>query len=212
MNKLLQVITVLILILFTGCAMRTIDLPVPSISNSSGEKGDIFIGSIEDNRVFQNNPSNVTIPSIDGTVDSLTPKVKSMRIGSQGDGYGKAGGYLQLPNNDSVFERTRRLLEEGFKRRGYSITSDSNADISARATINQFWGWSTPGVALGSFKANVSCTIILSKADSSTTIEVQGYGVEKGILARNGNWQWAYEKAFDDFLSKLDDKLSVAGY
>ena len=135
MNKLLQVITVLFLILLTGCPFgrRTVDLPVQSFLNSPGGKGEIFIGSIEDKRVFQNQPSDPSMPSIDGNVHSLTPKEKGLMVGRQRDGYGRARGDIALPADDSVVDRTRRLLEEGFSSRGYSITSDSSAPISASA-------------------------------------------------------------------------------
>jgi hypothetical protein len=214
MNKLLQVITVLFLILLTGCVVgrRTVDLPVQSFSNSPEGKGEIFIGSIEDNRVFQNKPSDPSIPSIDGNVHSLTPKEKGMMIGRQRSGYGRAMGDVALPADDSVIERTRRLLEEGFRSRGYRIASDSSAQNSASATIDEFWAWFSPGFWSISFEARVYCTIKLTKSDGSSTIVVKGYGINKGQIASDANWQLAYQRAFQDFLSKLDSKLAEAGY
>ena len=214
MNKLLQVITVLFLIFVTGCAVgrRTIDLPVQSFSNSPGEKGEIFIGSIEDKRVFQNHPSVPSIPSIDGNIHSLTSKEKGLMIGRQRDGYGRARGDIALPADDSVVERMRRLLEEGFRSRGYSIAPDSSAPNSASATIDEFWAWFSPGFWSVSFEARVYCTIKLKKSDGSSTIVVKGYGLNKGQIASDANWQLAYQEAFQDFLSKLDSKLAQAGY
>jgi hypothetical protein len=214
MNKLLQVITVLFLILLTGCVVgrRTVDLPIQNIPEHSGGKGEIFIGSIEDNRVFQNKPSDPSIPSIDGDVHSLTPKEKGMMIGRQRGAFGRALGDIALPADDSVVERTRRLLEEGFRSRGYSITSDSSAPTSASAKIGRFWAWYTPGIWMQRFQARVYCTITLSKSDDTTTIDVQGYGSNRGQIVSNANWQLAYQRAFQDFLSKLDSKLAQAGY
>ena len=214
MKKLLQLITVLLLVLLTGCVIgrRTIDLSVPSFPDSTLEKGEIFIGSIEDNRVFQNRPSNPSIPSVDGDVNSLTQKEKEMMIGRQRGGFGNAMGDIALPADGSVVERTRRLLEEGFRWRGYSIASDSSAPNSASVTIDQFWAWFTPGFFMISFEARVYCTIKLTKSDVSSTIVVKGYGINKGQIASNANWQLAYERAFRDFLSKLDSKMDEAGY
>ena len=214
MNKLLQLTMVVLLILVTGCVTgrRTIDLPVRSLSDSVEEKGQIFIGKIGDRRIFQNDPPAAYIPSIDGDVNTLTPEQKAMMIGRQRGGFGNAMGDVALPADDSVIKRTRRLLEEGFKTRGYTITSDSNAAKSASAKINQFWGWFTPGFAVVSFEARVDCTIMLKKSDESSTIVVQGYGSNKGQIASDANWQLAYDRAFNNFLSNLDSELTAAGF
>ena len=214
MKKLFHLITVLLLVLLTSCVVgrRTIDLSVPTFSESTIEKGQIFIGGIEDNRFFQNEPSDPSIPSVDGDVNSLTQKEKAMMIGRQRGGFGNAMGDIALPADDSVVERMRRLLEKGFKSRGYSITSDSSAPNSANARIDQFWAWFSPGFFMISFEARVYCTIKLTKSDVSSTIVVKGYGINKGQIASDANWQLAYERAFRDFLSKLDSKMDEAGY
>ena len=214
MNKLLQVITVLFLILLTGCVVgrRTVDIPIQSIREHSGGKGEIFIGNIEDNRVFQNKPSDPSIPSIDGNVHSITPQQKEVMIGRQRNAWGRAMGDIALPVGDSVVTRTKRLLEEGFRSRGYRIASDSSAPNSASATIDEFWSWGSPGFWSISFEARVYCTIKLTKSDGSSTIVVEGYGINKGQIASDANWQLAYQRAFQDFLSKLDSKMDEAGY
>ena len=214
MNKLFQLTTVVLLILVTGCVAgrRTIDLPVRSLSGSIDEKGQIFIGGIEDNRIFQNDPPDAYIPSVDGDVNSLTPKQKAMMIGRQRGGFGNAMGDVALPADDSVVKRTRRLLEEVFKSRGYTITSDSNAANTASAKIDQFWGWFTPGFAVVSFEARVYCTMTVTKSDVSSTIVVEGYGSNKGQIASDANWQLAYDRAFNNFQSNLGSKLTAAGF
>ncbi|MDH5428018.1 MAG: hypothetical protein OEZ57_12795 [Nitrospirota bacterium] len=214
MNKIPQIIIVLFLIMLTGCVLgrRTVDLPVQSFSDSKGTKGEVFIGDITDNRVFQNKPSDPSIPSIDGDVNSLTPQEKGMMIGRQRGGFGNAAGDVALPANDSVVARTRQLLEEGFKSRGYIITSDSTAPNSASATINKFWGWFTPGFWTITFEAHVNSTITLTKPDGPSTAIVQGYGRVQGQIASDANWQLAYQRAFQDFLSKLDSQLTTAGF
>jgi len=135
-----------------------------------------------------------------------------MMIGRQRNGFGHAMGDIALPADESVVDQTRRLLEEGFRSRGYAIASDSSALYSASATIDQFWAWFTPGFFMISFEARVYCTIQLTKADVSSTIIVKGYGINKGQIASNANWQLAYERAFRDFISQLGSKMDDAGY
>ena len=214
MHKLLQLTTILFLVLLTGCVLgrRTIDLPIQSLSTGTEQKSEIFIGDIKDNRAFQNKPSDPSIPSIDGDVQSLTPPEKGMMIGRQRGGFGNAAGDVALPANDSVVMRTRHLLEEGFKSRGYIITSDATAPTSASATINKFWAWFTPGFWTITFEAHVNYTIRLTKPEGPSTIILQGYGRNQGQVASDANWQLAYQRAFQDFLSKLDARLAQSGY
>lgn len=214
MHKLLQLTTILFLVLLTGCVLgrRTIDLPIQSLSTGTEQKSEIFIGDIKDNRAFQNKPSDPSIPSIDGDVHSLTPPEKGMMIGRQRGGFGNAAGDVALPANDSVVMRTRHLLEEGFKSRGYMITSDATAPTSASATINKFWAWFTPGFWTITFEAHVNYTIRLTKPEGPSTIILQGYGRNQGQVASDANWQLAYQRAFQDFLSKLDARLAQSGY
>jgi len=108
--------------------------------------------------------------------------------------------------------RTRQLLEEAFKKRGYSITSDPNAANSVTAIINRFWGWFTPGFWTITFEAHVNCTITPTKPEGILPIIVQGYGRVQGQIASDANWQLAYQRAFQDFLTKLDSELTAAGY
>ncbi len=94
MHKLFQVISILLLILLTGCVLgrRTVDLPIQSIPTGTVEKGEIFIGEIKDGRTFQNKPPDPSLPSIDGDVNALTEKQKGMMIGRQRGGFGNAAG------------------------------------------------------------------------------------------------------------------------
>ncbi len=214
MNKLFKIISILLLVLLTGCVLgrRTVDLPVQSIPPGTEGKGEIFIGKIEDGRTFQNKPSDPSLPSIDGDVNTLTEKQKGMMIGRQRGGFGNAAGDVALPANDSVIARTRQLLENGFKSRGYSITSDASAPKSVKATINKFWAWFTPGFWTITFEAHVNYTLRLTKPDGPKTIILQGYGRNQGQVASDANWQLAYHRAFEDFLSKLDSQLDQIGF
>jgi len=215
MRKLLQSVTVLLLLMFlTGCVVgrRIVELPIPDVPDKAIKDGEIFIASIEDNRVFRNKPADPSMPSIDGDVNSLTSREKGLMIGRQRSTYGMAMGDISLPSDDSVVKRTRYLLEKGLRSRGYSIASDSSAPNSASATIDKFWAWFSPGFWSISFEARVYCTIKLTNSDGSSTIVVKGYGINKGQVASNANWQLAYERAFRDFLSKLDSELDEAGF
>ncbi len=97
-------------------------------------------------------------------------------------------------------------------KRGYLITSDSTVPNSANATINKFWAWFTPGFWTITFEAHVNYTITLKRPDGRSTLILQGYGRNQGQVASDANWQLAYQRAFQDFLSNFDAKLAEAGY
>jgi len=175
-------------------------------------KGGFYIGAITDTRDFQNKPSDPSTPSVDGDVNALSQDQKGLMIGRQRNTYGMALGDIALPADDSVIKRTRLLLEEGLKHRGYQISADPSVPNCATVSINEFWAWFTPGFWSVSFEARVYCTITLKKPDGSVKLVVKGYGINRGQVASDANWQLAYDNAFRDFLSKFDAELEKVGY
>jgi Uncharacterized lipoprotein len=214
MNKSTLIVAALFGCLLTsGCVAgrRTVSLPVTQLPATGTSKGSIYIGAIEDRRTFENKPSAPSTPSIDGDVTLASKDQLATMIGRQRNTYGHAMGDIALPEGDSVLIRTRALLEEGLKRRGYAISTDSASPNTATATINDFWAWFTPGMWSVSFEANVACKITVTRAGAATTITVEGHGKNQGQVASDANWQLAYQRAFDDFLTNLNTELGKAG-
>jgi hypothetical protein len=213
--KILILLSASLLALFTsGCVVgrRTVSLPVTGLGTTTvASKGTIYIGAITDNRMFENNPPEPSVPSIDGDVNSISAGQKLSMIGRQRNGYGHAMGDIALPDGDSVTAVTHRLLEEGLKHRGYAISTDAMAPNSATVSIDQFWAWFTPGMVSVSFEARVYCTITIKRADRADKVIILGYGLNKGQMASDENWQLAYQRAFQDFLLKLDVEFDKAG-
>jgi uncharacterized lipoprotein YajG len=214
MKKFLLPLGLVSLLLLTGCVTgrRSIALNVPTLAVSTAAKGAFHIAGVVDNRAFQNKPSDPSTPSVDGDVTALSAEQKATMIGRQRNTYGHAMGDIALPAGDSVIQRTRLLLEQGLKHRGYEISPDPSAPYSASVSIDEFWAWSTPGFLSLPFEARVYCTVILKKASDQSTVIVKGYGINHGQVASDGNWQLAYDAAFQDFLNKLDAELTKAGF
>lgn len=201
-------------LLFTsGCAVgrRTLPLDVPHTTGLGTAKGSVFIGEVTDARRFENKPQLPSVPSIDGDVTKASKEQLANVIGRQRNTYGAALGDIGLPDNDTVMKRTRLLIEEGFRRKGYAISSDPAAGATATVGIDEFWAWITPGMWSLSFEANITCKLTLTKDGNSKTFTVRGYAINKGQAATNPNWQKAYQAAFDDFLVQFDRTLTNAG-
>ncbi len=214
MKNLINLTVLLSVIFLSGCVVgtRTVSLSIPEFPDNKVGKGEIFISSIEDNRVFESKPAQPNIPSVKGNLDSMSKDERSRMIGRQRNGYGMAMGDIALPADDSVIKQTKVLLEEALNSRGYAIAKNSDASKSASVSIDEFWAWFSPGMFTVSFEARVYCTMKFTKSDDSSTIVVKGYGINKGQIASNANWQLAYKRAFNDFLLKLDAELDKAGY
>lgn len=190
---------------------RTVDLEVPSRMGNPENGNTAVIASVEDARVFENKPSIPSIPSIDGDVNSMSEAQKSKMIGRQRNSYGGAMGDVALPEGESVQIKTRKLVEEGLKTRGYSVSDDPESDFTIAVRVDEFWGWFSPGMWTVSFEAKITCTVTMTGQGRDATFTVKGYGLNKGQVASDANWQLAYSRAFDDFQEKFQKELEAAG-
>jgi len=188
---------------------RAIDLTVPTATASAEGKGAIAILKVTDSRQFQNKPPSPSTPSIDGDVNAVPRDSLKGMIGRQRNGYGGAMGDVALAGDVNVETKVRELVSEGLRRRGYSSTPGGTDNVSVN--IEEFWAWFSPGFATVSFESRIKCQVSLTKGGQAHQLAVNGYGINKGQIASDENWQLAYARAFDDFLVNLDKALVGAG-
>jgi hypothetical protein len=190
----------------TGCVTgrRTLSLPISTHESHAATQGRVYIATVTDNRRFQNKPSDPSVPSIDGDVTKLSAQEKDKMIGRQRNTFGKAMGDIGLAENDSVTKRTRLLGSEGLRRRGYDVIDDPTSPTTVRVSIDEFWAWGTPGFWALTFEAKLQCTISVTGPAGVRTAIVKGYGINHGQVAKDVNWQEAYDPAFEDFMTNLD--------
>jgi uncharacterized lipoprotein YajG len=200
---------ILIALGLTGCVTgrRTFDLPVTTQAAPAAMIGSVYIASITDDRVFQNKPSDPSTPSINGDVTTLNAQQKDQMIGRQRNAYGQALGDISLPSGDSVTTRVRLLVEQGLIRSGYRVSSNPNAPNSISVSIKDFWSWATPGFWSMGFEAKITCTVSTTGAGEVRTQTVKGYGSNRGQVAKDENWQQAFEPAFDDFMAHFAEAV-----
>jgi hypothetical protein len=206
---------VALICLTSGCVTGTRSLGVnvaPAEAYAKGApKGPIGIGNISDLRQFENKPGDPSTPSIDGDVNTLSPERRSTYIGRQRNTFGHAMGDIALPAGQTVQVKVSDLLREGLKRRGYEVVDASTTENRATLEIQQFWSWMTPGFFALSFEAQIKCKVTISKDGKPVSVIVKGYGLNHGQLAKNVNWQEAFDIAFADFLKNLDEQADAAG-
>lgn len=198
----------------TGCVTGTRNLEnltVPEYSNEKSAAGDVYIAAIIDSRVFEQKPRNPSTPSVKGDLNSISKQTLSSLIGRQRNGYGKAMGDVALPANVTVQDKVRDLVTTGLESRGYTVVTDENAANQITVDIDKFWAWFTPGFTSVSFESDVQCEIDFLRSEGSQKINVKGYGINKGQIASNANWELAFDRAFQDFLQNLDSAFDKQG-
>jgi len=141
----------------------------------------------------------------------MTAAHKSQMIGRQRNTYGAALGDVGLVNGETVESKMEGLVKDAFARKGYAVNSDKNADHGLSVKINEFWAWFSPGLWTISFEARINCTITLSSQEGTKTFHTTGYGINKGQIASDANWQLAYTRAFENYVENLVEELDKQG-
>ncbi|MEE8059041.1 MAG: YajG family lipoprotein [Pseudomonadales bacterium] len=203
----------LVTLVLAGCVTgtRNIQLTPPEYSSGKSASGLIYIASIEDKRIFEQKPKNPSTPSVKGNLSSASKEKLSTLVGRQRNGWGAAMGDVALPEGQTVQEKVRELLTKGLESRGYEVINDNNAPNKITVDIEKFWAWFSPGMWVISFESDIQCKINLENASGSSVIDVTGYGINKGQVASNANWELAYKRAFTDFMKNLDIALDSKG-
>jgi len=200
----------------TGCiaGRRVMALPVATATATApAQKGVVYLEKITDARRFENKPEAPSTPSVDGDVNEMSAEQRSAMIGRQRGGFGNAMGDISLPTGENVQTRTTALFEEALRRRGYSLSGDAaDAASKIKIEIKQFWAWCVPWGFGISFEARVTCEVTVTTPSGTRKFEVSGFNRNVGQVASDANWQLAYTRAFEEFLTKLDAELVASGF
>jgi len=209
----IKLFSIVFIVLLTGCATgtRNIDLAVPEFESSRSGSGAVYINSITDNRQFEQKPKDPSTPSVDGDLASMSEDKLNTFIGRQRSGYGAALGQVALPAGGTVQEKMRDLLSKGLESRGYTVSDNPDSEIKLDISIEKFWAWFTPGLFAVTFEAEVDADLNASAGSGDKRTRVESYGLNKGQVGSNANWILTYDRAFNDFLNKLDEKLDELG-
>lgn len=212
MNKI-KIVCLMVVLALTGCVTgtRNIDLDIPEYKNEEKVAGSIFISEIHDKRAFEQKPREPSTPSVKGDLSSKSQDDLSTLIGRQRNSYGAAMGDVALSNNQTVQQKVRELLTTGLESRGYKIVEDENTPNQVTIDIEKFWAWFSPGLLSVSFESDLQFQIEFKSPSKNVTIDVTGYGINKGQVASDENWKLAYQRAYLNFLENLDEALDSKG-
>jgi hypothetical protein len=109
-------------------------------------------------------------------------------------------GDIVLAGSATVPDKAREIVAEALARKGYQV-GGSGAPVSV--DIRQFWGWMTPGFWAIDLEARIDAVVTIG----GRRVRAEGYGKNSCQSATSGNWKQAYERAVDDLLNDLGNKL-----
>ncbi len=212
MNTLKILVIALLGLLASGCVTgtRNIDLEQPSFMSKKTAAGTIYISEIKDSRNFEAEPRDPSTPSVDGDLMTTSKEKLATLIGRQRNGFGAAMGDVALPEGQNVQSKMKSLIAAGLKARGYTVSDSENADMKLNVSISDFWAWFSPGMWSVSFEAKLKSILNFETNGESKEVVVEGYGINKGQIASDANWQLAYSRAFMDYMVKFEEALTKA--
>lgn len=189
----------------------SLDVPTPGSAVVSGGKP-IVIDSIHDARLFEADPGDPSTPSLkSGARYALDADQRKEAIARKRGGFGKALGDILLTPGDNVETVTRQLLTNALTARGYTVMDAQHAPADAphiSADIRQFWAWFTPGFFAAAIEAKVDTLVKLDGPNGHRQVTVKGYGRNSIQVAREANWQLAYQRAFEDYFKQFAEAAS----
>ena len=201
------------LLLLGACATNRsyINLAVPAGAPGAAATKVAVIESVKDEREFQENPRDPSIPSLKkGEKFTLDAEGRKSAIGRKRNGYGMAIGDIQLQSPQTVESITRQLVTTGLQQRGYRVVDAGPAApadaLRVNVAIREFWAWLTPGFWSIDMEAKLK-TILQFEGASGGSTEVAAYGKKTAPTGREDNWKQAYDRAFGDYLDKQKTAL-----
>ena len=151
----------------------------------------IYIRSVTDQRVFEDDPSNPSIPSLGfGGPEKATADVKARAIGRKRNSFGHAEGDVLLKDGQTVTGVIQTDLTAALEQAGYKVvTNAENATTAAIVMdvgIKQFWAWFRPGFWEITLTANISTDLSVQGEANPIVVTVQAK--QEHMAATDSDW------------------------
>ena len=197
-----------ILLALSGCATSrgVLDVRVPEIAEpTDGPR--VYIGDVEDNRVFEIKPNKPSIPSLkDGQIDN--EELTSRAIARKRNSYGMAMGDIMLPEGRTVEQLIRETIEEALKEKGYTVVESEGSGVTTMdADIQKAWAWFSPGfwtVGLDYESEVILTSDVLINAPTDT---VTGEASLRSGAAGSRAYMNTFDKGLEDLRASIVDAL-----
>lgn len=172
----------------------------------------IFIRSVNDNRIFEENPKSPEIPSLGfGGANTASVETKKRAIGRKRNTYGKALGDILLVPNQTVETVIADCLQKSFYELGYQILLDKENlekdTIIIDVSIEKYWSWVNPGFWALTLNSEIGTRIFITNYNlESKEIYVKSEG--KYQIASGRNWMEIINKCLQAYDTKVKESFN----
>jgi hypothetical protein len=198
-----------------GCATSRSEVqltaPAAAPAAAAASKGVAVIRSVRDERVFEQSPSDPSIPSLgfEGA-NKASADTKARAIARKRGGFGMALGDVLLQNGQTVEGVVRENLKVALQQAGYQVRDAEDGGSPAVVIdvhVKQFWAWFTPGFWAITLAANISTDLDVAGTPSPTAITV--HIEDSRQIATESAWIETVDKALTDFRKQATEKAAA---
>jgi hypothetical protein len=198
-----------------GCATSRSEIELGSpqkISSGSvaSSRQTAVIRTIKDERVFQQDSRNPSVPSLGFEGSALaTAETKARAVGRKRNTYGKALGDVLLRSGQTVEGVIREYLASALEQAGYQIKSEDVAGplpLLIDVHITQFWSWFLPGFWSITLNTNIATDLDLSGTAAPVTVSV--HAEDSRQVATDSAWVNIIGKALEAYRTQVITKAA----
>jgi len=201
--------------LLAGCAATrsTLDVPVTQ-APPPPTRGFVRLTEVKDVRRFEAAPSNPSVPSLQNPQDIGNASITSRAVARKRGGFGQAMADILLPEGRTVEQLVREAATRALAERGYAVVDEkspqSGKALPLQIDIQQFWSWFSPGFLQISLEFEGILGLKGDVLSGGKEEKVRGYGVYKGMVATDSEWQEVLRLGIADLIEKMKASIKPA--
>jgi hypothetical protein len=201
--------------LLAGCAtsrseVRLESPPATSAPPMAPATKSVVIVTITDERVFEESPSDPSIPSLgfEGA-GKASEDVKSRAVARKRGGFGKAMGDVLLENGQTVVGLVRENLTAAIRDAGYEVLAapaPGTSPLMVDVHVKKFWGWFQPGFWAIALHCNIETQLAVAGRAEPVVISI--HSEDSRQMATEGAWMQNLQHALQAYRTEATARLS----
>jgi len=209
-SKITTLFFLITIVTLTGCATNRgiVSLQLPESTTVHEPNGKhIYLESVVDERIFEENPKTQDIPSLGfGGAKNSIKELKLRAIARKRNSFGKALGDILLKPGQTVETVIADALKRSFIETGYQVIDDkeniTENTLILKVKIRDFWAYMTPGFWALTLSSDISTDIDITQIGIDTkTITVHSEG--KYQIASEKNWMEIVHQSLHKYISEV---------
>jgi hypothetical protein len=211
------VFSVVLIITLTGCLFTRTEVSLAqkfgqvNVLEKNGKS--IYIQTVIDKRIFENNPRSPRIPSLKDN-ELQNNEIKSRAIARKRNGYGGAEGDVLLKNGQTVVFVIKENVEIAFSDLGYTIIQNpkdiTDNTILVDIDVNKFWSWMTPIFVSIILDSEISTNVTLTEHGKENKYTFKVATTEHSATAFDSDWIAMTQKVLKLHIEEIKKKIQLS--